>query len=57
VAPGSHERRKIHARMFVGLGLNPLNRSKIKQTEVPKGSSPENDAEEALISREASPHT
>jgi P27 family predicted phage terminase small subunit len=36
------------------LGLNPLNRSKIKQTEVPKGSSPENDAEEALISREAS---
>jgi P27 family predicted phage terminase small subunit len=35
------------------LGLNPLNRTKIKQTEVPKSASPEHAAEEALMSREA----
>jgi P27 family predicted phage terminase small subunit len=35
------------------LGLNPLNRSKIKPTETPKGATPEHAAEEALMSREA----
>jgi phage terminase small subunit len=35
------------------LGLTPMNRGKVKPAEVPKGASPEQSAEDALMSREA----